>query len=244
MHLSFGGRLFYAPIGEKPTAILDVGTGTGTWAIEVADEYPSATVTGTDLSPIQYEWAPANVRFEVDDVEADWTFAPASFDLVHARMMNGSIRDWPAFFRNAFTHVRPGGWVECQEISIEADSDDGTLRKDSSIRRWCDLQIEAGLKANMDFRMSGDLLKKWMEEAGFVNVDVRPFKIPIGTWPADKRLRDIGAVQLVAMLEGLESLTLGFYTRLLGWTPQKVQEFLVPVRQEFRSRNIHAYWPL
>lgn len=29
-----GGRLHFAPIGENPQNILDMGTGTGIWAIE------------------------------------------------------------------------------------------------------------------------------------------------------------------------------------------------------------------
>ncbi|KAI8247308.1 Secondary metabolism regulator LAE1 [Colletotrichum sp. SAR 10_77] len=33
--------------------VLDVGTGTGLWAIDFADEHPDAEVLGTDLSPVQ-----------------------------------------------------------------------------------------------------------------------------------------------------------------------------------------------
>jgi cyclopropane fatty-acyl-phospholipid synthase-like methyltransferase len=45
---------------EEPHNILDVGTGTGIWAIEAGDLYPSAAVTGVDLSPIQPNWMPVS----------------------------------------------------------------------------------------------------------------------------------------------------------------------------------------
>ena len=48
-----GGELHVAPLGSNPQRILDLGTGTGIWAIEMADMYPSAAVVGTDLSPVQ-----------------------------------------------------------------------------------------------------------------------------------------------------------------------------------------------
>lgn len=50
--------------------MLDLGTGTGIWAIDVADEFPNTEVVANDLSPIQPPNVPVNVRFEVDDVES------------------------------------------------------------------------------------------------------------------------------------------------------------------------------
>lgn len=41
-------HLFYAPV-EDPQHILDIGTGTGIWAIEVADKFPHSNVVGLDL---------------------------------------------------------------------------------------------------------------------------------------------------------------------------------------------------
>ena len=50
---TLGGKLHLAPIPGDVQNVLDIGTGTGIWAIDFADEYPSARVVGTDLSPIQ-----------------------------------------------------------------------------------------------------------------------------------------------------------------------------------------------
>lgn len=44
-----GDRLFFAPI-ESPRSVIDIGTGTGLWAIDMADAYPDTEVLGTDLS--------------------------------------------------------------------------------------------------------------------------------------------------------------------------------------------------
>ncbi|TAQ88910.1 hypothetical protein B7494_g2764 [Chlorociboria aeruginascens] len=38
---------------QNPQRILDIGTGTGIWAIDIADQYPSAEVIGLDLRPSQ-----------------------------------------------------------------------------------------------------------------------------------------------------------------------------------------------
>jgi hypothetical protein len=68
LRLSIGNKLFHAPIGA-PTAMMDVGTGTGIWAMDVADECPEAAVIGFDLSPIQPTFVPPNLQFEVLDAD-------------------------------------------------------------------------------------------------------------------------------------------------------------------------------
>ena len=64
---------------------VDVGTGSGKWVLEVADEYPSAGVVGLDLSPIQPTLVPSNAEFIVEDVNQGIGFSDASIDLVHSR---------------------------------------------------------------------------------------------------------------------------------------------------------------
>ena len=56
LRICLGNKILLAPIGDKPSKILDIGTGTGIWAIEMGDEYPNTDILGTDLSPIQPSW--------------------------------------------------------------------------------------------------------------------------------------------------------------------------------------------
>jgi tRNA1(Val) A37 N6-methylase TrmN6 len=54
---------------SKANRILDLGTGTGIWAIEIAEKYPGLSVLGVDLSPIQPARFLPNVEFLIDDIE-------------------------------------------------------------------------------------------------------------------------------------------------------------------------------
>ena len=91
-------------MGDQPQRIIDLGTGTGAWAIDIGDQYPSAEVIGIDLSPIQPVWVPPNVRFLVDDAEDEWMHGDA-FDLVHSRHLCALLKDVKKVLKQAFEYV-------------------------------------------------------------------------------------------------------------------------------------------
>lgn len=103
MFLAAGDQLLYAPVAESPQNILELGTGIGIWAIDIADKYPEAQVIGIDLSPIQPDWVPPNVKFEIDDIEDDWTWPKNHFDIIYSQLMlAGSIAKFRKYFTQAF----------------------------------------------------------------------------------------------------------------------------------------------
>jgi len=231
-------RLHFAPIGSEPNRILDLGTGTGIWAIQMGDAYPSATIVGNDLSPVQPNVVPPNVTFEIDDIEAEWCFS-RPFDYIHSRYLAGAITDWPRLIKQAFKYTKPGGWVEFQDFDMRFYSSDGTFIPGCATDEWAK-EIVLGLKI-MDFEPEpGPKLEKWVTDAGFQNVNHQCLPIPVGIWPKDKRMKEIGACDLSMFLEGLEAMSLRCLTIGRSWSREEVLGFLPAVRRDLKNKCVHA----
>jgi len=171
-----GGALFTAPLKE-PLHMLDLGTGTGIWAMEMAEEFPAAVVHGTDISPIQPEWVPPNCHFYIDDVENDWVFKQP-FDYIHGRSMGGVIGDWKKFHAEAFKHTKPGGWLEIQDFEGHFGCDDGTLKADSWMVQWTS-EMEKGSAVFGKSYTAIVSQRRYMIDAGFVNVRSQVYKVSL-----------------------------------------------------------------
>jgi len=236
-----GGKLHFAPLDE-PRNIIDIGTGTGIWAIDVGDEYPSAQVLGIDLSPIQPLWVPPNVKFMVDDAESPWLHPSDFFDFVHIRHMSSAIKDWPGVLEQAHKAMKPGAWIELQELDFQTQCDDDTMKDDYIVSKFLNLVKEGLAVFGVDLlamRRNAEML----QAAGFVNVQEKIFKVPLGTWPRHKTMKLIGLYLRSVMYDGLQGISMGPFTRALSWTPAEVELYLVGVRKELMNSSTHSYIP-
>tara|TARA_R110002060_G_scaffold40647_2_gene52006 strand:- start:1389 stop:1721 length:333 start_codon:yes stop_codon:yes gene_type:complete len=82
------------------------------------------------------------------------------------------------------------------------------------------------------------------EERGFEDVTEHVIKLPVNTWPKDKRLKLLGAWEMENLLSSLEGMVMRIFQKALGWTAEEVLVFLVDVRKDIKNRNLHGYWPL
>ncbi|KAK2798863.1 hypothetical protein FQN51_007223 [Onygenales sp. PD_10] len=68
------------------------------------------------------------------------------------------------------------------------------------------------------------------KDAGFINVEHKLYKLPIGTWPKEK-----------AMTEGVHAFTHGLFTQVLGWSKEEVLPiFNATVRAAALDRKAHG----
>ncbi|KAL2267876.1 hypothetical protein VTJ83DRAFT_5153 [Remersonia thermophila] len=242
--LMLKGKLYLAPIKDDVEKVLDIGTGTGIWAIDFADEHPNAQVLGTDVTPIQPRWVPPNVQFQIDDANLDWTWADNTFDYVHARSLLGNISDWRKFYQEAFRVTKPGGWMEHQEEDATWYSHNGGVTDETPMGQWGKVFREASsVFGRTFFPITDDIQRKCMEEAGFVDITVRDFKAPIGEWPEDPEEKETGAFFKLVLTSDLEGYVNFVWGNVMGWKPEEIKVYLAHLRRQMKDPKIHTYYP-
>ncbi|KAK4970458.1 hypothetical protein LTR66_011580, partial [Elasticomyces elasticus] len=126
------------------------------------------------------------------------------------------------------------------EWSVRNRSDDGSLLAGSTLDRWSNFAVEAGVRMGKSFSIAEDM-PLLIPRAGFVDVTVKKFKWPIGPWSSDAKLKELGRWNLRNWEEGMEGWALALYTRVLGWSYDEVMRWLKEVRAALRDRNQHVY---
>ena len=159
--------------------ILDVGTGTGRWAREIATQFPAANVVGVDRVASTGENVadvPANYVFREGNVLAGLPFPDQSFDFVHMRLLYSAIpaQLWPMVLADLVRITRPGGWVEL----IEAASIENRGPATDQLNTWV---IEACSRRGLDMAIA-PRLGTMLQAAGIAQPTTRQLTLPIGAY--------------------------------------------------------------
>ncbi|KAI0051437.1 S-adenosyl-L-methionine-dependent methyltransferase [Auriscalpium vulgare] len=114
------GKLSLAPL-ENPQKILDLGAGSGYWAIQAATIHPTAEVLATDLSPLPNRPLPPNVSFRQLNILEPFPFDKESFDVVHTRFVLVHLPHPEQPLQRIIELIKPGGWLLVEDIAQHAD---------------------------------------------------------------------------------------------------------------------------
>ncbi|KAL7267471.1 hypothetical protein RUND412_009941 [Rhizina undulata] len=230
--MALRGELFTCPLGKEsepePQRILDIGTGTGIWAIDIADQFPSAEVIGVDLSPIQPNWVPPNLSFEVDDIEEIWSYKESSFDFIHIRCL----------YRQAFKALKPGGWIEVQDFCDFFSYDDESLPADSILHEYCDNYEETSAHFGREWNAVAPGVKIALADVGYIELTEKMYKFPCGRWPKGKPEKDLGMYWRQSLFDGVEAFTLAFART---WAKKDIDDFVAGFKAELTNPKLHTY---
>lgn len=148
--------------------VLEVGSGLGILANEVAARVPRGEVVGIEHAPEQLAKAQAlrpNVRFLQGDAH-DLPFTEGSFDAVYCRYVLEHVADPQQVVREMHRVLKPGGAACAQENDVAALTwDPDCPAADALVRALVALQSELGGDALM-----GRRLFRLFRQAGFHDV--------------------------------------------------------------------------
>jgi hypothetical protein len=146
---------------------------------------------GVDITPIQPEYVPNNLYYQINDIELPFNFRQR-FHLVHARGIELAIHDWPLFLTRCFNDLlEPNGYIELEGTVPEPISDDFSIPVHPKVRAFCQSLVEASQQRGTPW----DTPKRFaqmLEEAGFVDIQTDCYKIPLSDWSKNKKMKNIG----------------------------------------------------
>ncbi|OJD24004.1 hypothetical protein ACJ73_04644, partial [Blastomyces percursus] len=241
-HKIFGEKWIFPQMGA-PELVLDCGCGAGTWAAEVAEEYPDCKVIGVDISPhMMPDEAPENLYLQVDDLNREFTFDPNYFDVVNSRFVASGLNKhrWESYIEDIKTTLKPGGWVQMVEMYFNVQSDNGTITDAHALRKWSSKYLKS-LEDVKELRVAmklGGLL----EAARFNNVQTRVINVPLAPWPDDAHLREIGRINRPNVHLLLESLALYPLVKRMNMSREEFDELVAQARTEIDDLSLKAYF--
>ncbi|KAH8666928.1 S-adenosyl-L-methionine-dependent methyltransferase [Xylariales sp. PMI_506] len=249
------GWLAIAPLKDIPKYVLDIGTGTGIWASEFAQQNPSSHVIGTDLSAIQPTPTLPNLEYVKADAEDDWVFSepdpdhshcsehsmagfhPIIFDYIHSRLMITCYNSHLTVMKHAFENLASGGWVEFQEARVKTFQANSLFEGDA-IQRWSDKAIEGAASLGRNLECILDY-EGWLNESGFVNISRRDFLVPIGSWHSHSKMKTIGLYMRENLMRGLQGSSR--MLRAAGMSTTEIDALLEQTRVELQDVRNHSY---
>lgn len=231
----------YAAPVDSPTSILDVGTGTGRWAIEMAYAFPDANVVGIDVKPPAVDQQassgagvdvrPPNYSFVPGNLLEGLSFTDGSFDFVHMRLLFTAIPHdrWPFVVGELARVTRRGGWVELVD-SI------GLVNGGPHVEQLMEWIRQLTARRSVDL-MDGSRVAQYVQGAGLVNGVARRFDLPTGQH--GQRLGSLVATDFFSVCKGFGGVAVaqGLVTQ------HEWDETVAQAQADLMTMNYHCVTP-
>ena len=129
------------------------------------------------------------------------------------------------------------------EASANIACDDGSLPEDNIINTWGPNVRGCGERAGRSLDVIDTMTEK-IRKAGFVDIEEKMYKWPIGPWPRDQRYKEAGTVNFEHWMSGMEGWGMYLFTKFGApepWTKEEVHVYVAKLRAELKNPHFHVY---
>jgi ubiquinone/menaquinone biosynthesis C-methylase UbiE len=224
------------------TNVLDIASGAGEWAINVALASPQLHIVGIENDPRLVEQARAqaeaqgvkNVTFQVMEPFAQLALDADSFDLVNARYLVGllPVEAWSQALQEFVRVTRPGGILRLTETDLP-------IANTPAFAQWSNLLSQAFFHSGHSFSPEGRLLsitpmlKPLLRQAGCQQVQQVAATCNFSAgWPAHEEV----ARHLARTYQFIQP----FLVKSTGKSPQEIEQLYQQTCAEMQSAKFCA----
>lgn len=172
------GNHYLAPLPPTMRAILDVGTGTGIWSMEMARLFPESLVLGLDVDTALFgKMPPANCLLRAGNILSGLPLPDAFADFTHQRFLVLALPDarWPGVVHELARVTRPGGWLELIETDARVQAGGPATEQ---VFAWLDMVRTARDLRGEQVRHLGTLLRN----EGIEEIETQIIELKVGAW--------------------------------------------------------------
>lgn len=222
------GNHYLAPIKPETDTILDIGTGTGIWPVEMSRLFPEAHIVGLDVASSSFQYpSTARYTFMLGDVLKGLPFPDKQFEFAHQRLLVAAIptAHWSAVINELVRVTRPGGWIEVLEIGVTIKQ---AGPETARLLAWMG---ERSKERGFDMGKVSQL-GQLLIQAGVQDVEIHNIPAPLGAWGGH-----VGSMLKANVLSAFNALK-GAYCTQANMSPEQFDSWVQSVAEEWET--LHA----
>ncbi|RKK82785.1 hypothetical protein BFJ69_g3044 [Fusarium oxysporum] len=177
----------------------------------------------------------------------------------NSSISSGSLRDSTASITSSileYRHINGRPFQQSKTTEYWAPTDDDyqegqdilenpKIEKDEShiSKKCCKLFFERGRKTGRTWEIARDgRQEECMREAGFTDLFSKSWKLPVGGWPQDKKLKQIGLYNGAFIDHSVDAFAIFPIGEILGWSKEEVTVLVSQMRKALREPRALPYF--
>lgn len=236
------GALSFA-VMESPKTILDLGAGSGAWAIQAAQLYSDALVIAADIAPLPDRPLPSNITYLPLDILKPYPLEKETFDLIHLRLLlyHVPVANIADFLERTVALLKPGGWLLIEDVGRHW----GHENSKGSAQLAFDRIFMRMLKSKGLDPLIGEHLETLLKGTNaFSQINVKREELVLSTSQElagpNSAIRSFSNA-LRSTIERIMKNDIGEDLRAAGYT-KEMQEAWLEERSDPHFKTIHDFW--